>query len=85
MIGLVLTLDYEVYGTGAGDFWAHMIRPAAKLLDIAGEFGARGAPSEVFGWRADPGDVSRACHDGQVWESENSPDVTYLTLAECAS
>lgn len=41
MIGLVVTLDYEVYGTGAGDFQNQMIRPTAELLSLARELGIR--------------------------------------------
>ena len=41
MIGLVITLDYEVYGTGVGDFRKQMIFPTAELLNLAHELGVR--------------------------------------------
>jgi hypothetical protein len=41
MLGLIFTLDYEVYGSGAGDPEALMLRPTGELLALADRFGAR--------------------------------------------
>jgi hypothetical protein len=41
MVGLIFTLDYEVYGTGAGDPEALMVRPTESLLSELDRFGAR--------------------------------------------
>lgn len=38
---IVFTLDYELYGNGSGDVFEHMIRPTARLLDIADEYGVK--------------------------------------------
>lgn len=42
MIGLSLTLDYEVYGDGTGSITDLVIDPTADFLDICERFGARG-------------------------------------------
>jgi hypothetical protein len=41
MIGLLFTLDYEIYGTGTGDPEALMVRPTERLLSLLDRFGAR--------------------------------------------
>jgi len=38
MIGLIFTLDYEVYGTGAGDPRRLMLEPTRKLLALFNEY-----------------------------------------------
>ena len=37
----MFTLDYEIYGSGAGDFDALMIEPTRRLLGLFKEFGAK--------------------------------------------
>jgi hypothetical protein len=41
MVGLLFTLDMEVYGTGAGDPDALMVRPTEQLLSVMERRGAR--------------------------------------------
>lgn len=41
MIGLIFTLDYEIYGTGVGDFSSLMIDPTNVLLDMCDKYGAK--------------------------------------------
>jgi hypothetical protein len=41
MISLIFTLDYEIYGTGTGDFDSLMIEPTDRLLDVFDRFGAK--------------------------------------------
>lgn len=41
MVGLVFSLDYEIYGTGAGDFRTLMLEPTDRLLDIFNEHSAK--------------------------------------------
>ena len=41
MLGIIFTLDYEIYGSGAGDFDALMIEPTRRLLALFQEFGAK--------------------------------------------
>jgi hypothetical protein len=41
MVGLVFTLDMEVYGTGAGDPEALMLAPTERLLAVMDRYGAR--------------------------------------------
>ena len=41
MVGLIFTLDYEIYGTGAGDPKALMVGPTEHLLSVLDRFGAR--------------------------------------------
>lgn len=64
MIGLVLTLDYELFGTGAGEFETHVIAPTARLLNIASESGARitimAEVAEILALRREPDFFSTA-------------------------
>lgn len=41
MIGLALTLDYEIYGDGQGTLENHVIHPTQKFLDICDMFNAK--------------------------------------------
>lgn len=41
MIYLLLTLDYEVFGNGAGDVMRDVIEPTRRLLNICDEHGAK--------------------------------------------
>lgn len=41
MIGLIFSLDYEIYGSGAGDFDELMIRPTDRMLEIFDAHGAK--------------------------------------------
>ena len=41
MIGLALTLDYEVYGDGEGSLNELAVRPTAKFLEICDGFNAK--------------------------------------------
>jgi hypothetical protein len=34
MVGLIFTLDYEIYGTGGGDLETLMVRPTERLLSL---------------------------------------------------
>lgn len=58
MIRLVLTLDYELFGTGAGDVTRHMLEPTSHLLRIADDHGVpitvMAEVAEVLAWRREP-------------------------------
>jgi len=41
MLGLIFSLDYEIYGTGIGDFSNLMITPTDQLLDLFDMYGAK--------------------------------------------
>ena len=41
MLDLVLSLDYEVFGNGAGDVRSVVIEPTARILDICDRHGAK--------------------------------------------
>ena len=41
MVGLVFSLDYEIYGTGVGDFRTLMLEPTDRLLSLFNEFDAK--------------------------------------------
>ncbi len=41
MLHLLLTLDYEIFGNGAGDVLRDVVRPTERLLDICDRHGAR--------------------------------------------
>ena len=41
MIGLIFTLDYEVYGTGAGSPRDLMLEPTSRLLALFNEYGVK--------------------------------------------
>ena len=41
MLGFIFSLDYEIYGTGRGDFSNLMITPTDQLLDIFDKYGAK--------------------------------------------
>jgi len=41
MIGLVLTLDYEIYGDGTGSIYDHIIKPTEDFLSICESCGAK--------------------------------------------
>ncbi len=41
MIRLVLSLDYEVFGNGAGDVMQDVVQPTRRLLDICDRHGAK--------------------------------------------
>ncbi len=41
MIQLILSLDYEIFGNGAGDVMRDVIRPTERLLDICDRHGAK--------------------------------------------
>ena len=41
MIHLILTLDYEIYGSGAGDVIRDIIEPTNRLFDICDKYGAK--------------------------------------------
>ncbi len=41
MIQLVLSLDYEIFGNGAGDVMRDVVRPTERLLDICDRHGAK--------------------------------------------
>lgn len=42
MIGLVLTLDYEVYGDGTGNLKDHVVDPTRDFLAVCERYGGRG-------------------------------------------
>jgi hypothetical protein len=69
MVGLILTLDYEVYGTGAGDPEALMLRPTDRLLSMLDQFGARATimaeVAEILAFKRQPefGPVASAIED----------------------
>jgi len=41
MVGLILTLDYEVYGTGTGNPRSLMLEPTSRLLALCKEYGVK--------------------------------------------
>ncbi len=41
MIDLILSLDYEIFGNGAGDVRRDMIEPTGRLMDVCERYGAR--------------------------------------------
>ncbi len=41
MLGLIFSLDYEIYGTGIGDFNNLMLTPTAKLLELFDKHNAK--------------------------------------------
>lgn len=41
MVALLLTVDYEVYGTGQGDPRVLMLEPTNRLIELANGFGAK--------------------------------------------
>ena len=41
MIDLVITLDYEIFGNGAGDVMRDVVRPTNRLLDICDRYGVK--------------------------------------------
>ncbi len=41
MLHLLLTLDYEIFGNGAGDVMRDVIQPTSRLLDICDRHGAK--------------------------------------------
>ena len=41
MIDLILSLDYEIFGNGAGDVMRDIIEPTNRLLDICDRYGAK--------------------------------------------
>jgi hypothetical protein len=41
MLGLIFSLDYEIYGNGKGDFNTLMLEPTARLLDLFDTYNAK--------------------------------------------
>ena len=41
MIHLILSLDYEIFGSGSGDVRQDMIEPTRRLLTLCGRYGAK--------------------------------------------
>ena len=41
MLGLIFSLDYEIYGTGQGDFSQLMLDPTSRLLNLFDQYGAK--------------------------------------------
>ena len=41
MVNVVLTLDYEIFGNGAGDVIRDVIEPTNRILDICDKYGAK--------------------------------------------
>ena len=58
VIGLVLTFDYEIFGTGTGDVIKQMTAPTQRLLRVADEFGVRvtimADVAQILAWRREP-------------------------------
>jgi hypothetical protein len=57
-IGLLFTLDYEIYGTGAGDPYALMVQPTERLLSLLDAHGARltimAEVAEILAFKREP-------------------------------
>jgi len=41
LISLILSLDYEMFGNGAGDAMRDIIHPTSRVLNICDKYGAR--------------------------------------------
>ena len=58
MLEVILSLDYEVYGTGRGDPRRLMLKPTAALLAVLNRHGARLTimveAAEMLAFRGDP-------------------------------
>ena len=41
MINIILTLDYEIFGNGAGDIIRNVVEPTDRILNICDRYGAK--------------------------------------------
>jgi hypothetical protein len=74
MIRLVLTLDYELFGTGAGDVTRHMLEPTSHLLHIADDHDVpitvMAEVAEILAWENEPSwDWAVRAVEGQLMDA----------------